>query len=183
MYGMQPRQQQKQAMAAMALFYQISSASGSIPNTQSLGVRSVYATADDLWRGGGILSLLGVTSRLGVCDCHLSYAADRAVDGGGVLLEGGNGGGGLVVVSFAGVGVGGWLLGLLGLGFSGILGLVVGEAVAVLRAAGLGIWLLLHGCWEGREAGVREDGFVVFRGEVLESRRDGQEGRDDRWSL
>jgi len=110
------------------------------------------------------LSLLGITSALGGCDCHLSHAAEGAVDGSGDLLEGGEGDGGLVVVSFAGVGVGGWLFGLFGLGFSGVLGLVVGEAVAILRAVGLGIWLLLHGCWERREAGVQEGGFVVFRG-------------------
>jgi hypothetical protein len=63
----------------------------------------------------------------------------------------------LVVVSL--VSMGHWLLGLLGLCLSSILGLFVSNAVTVLHAVGLGVWLSPHDYLEGRrEVGIRADG-------------------------
>jgi hypothetical protein len=96
------------------------------------------------------------------------------------LLEGNDGGGSLVVVSL--VSVGHWLLGLLGLCLRCILGLFVGNAVTVLHAVGLGVWLLLHDYLEGRrEVGIRADGWWSLGG--LENEGFGQEDRDGRWNL
>jgi hypothetical protein len=121
-----------------------------------------------------------MASRLGIYDCHLSRPTCGAIYGAG-SAEGSDGSGSLVVVSL--VSVGHWLLGLLGLGLSSTLGLFVSNAVTLLHAVGLGVWLLLHDYLEGRrEVGIRADGWWSLVG-GLENEGFGQEDGDGRWNL